>query len=160
MAQKEGMASFLPGATWEHIPMNNTLPTCISVSVTDVMCFPCLTNCYHFINGNAGLFNNSYPIMSKWFDLLCCSISAYLWWKPPIVQGYLLILLRPSPILDTNITVQSGEFDTEVRLVVWSLCSCKKPFISWHILSFRGYWLKQNFMSVIGAKLWARLCNR
>ena len=165
MALKEGMASFLPGATWEHschiVPEHfewiTHFPTCISVSVTDVLCFPRLTNCYHFINGNAGIFNNSpYNIKVIWspmlfhFSLLVVEAAD----RP----GLLVDLVKA--ISDTNVTVQSGEFDTEVTLVVWSLCLCKEPFISWDILSFRGYWLKQNSMSVIGAKLWARLCNR
>lgn len=77
--------------------MKNTLPTCIAVlSATDVQCFPCLTHCYYFISGNAGLFKNSYPTIPRLFDLLCFPVSAYLWWKQQIVQGYLLILSRSS----------------------------------------------------------------
>jgi hypothetical protein len=148
--------TYLPYCAWT-LWMNNTLPTCISVSVTDVLCFPCLTRCYHFINGNAGLFNNSYHnVKVIWYPVLFH--FSLLVVETADRPGLLVDLVKA--ISDINITVQSGEFDTEVTLVVWSLCSCKEPFISWHILSFRGYWLKQNSMSVIGAKLWARLCNR
>jgi UTP:GlnB (protein PII) uridylyltransferase len=42
--------------------------------------------------------------------------------------GLLVDLVRI--ISDINITVQSGEFDTEVTLIIRSLCPCKEPFMS------------------------------
>lgn len=140
--------------------MKNTLPTCTAVlSATDVLCFPCLTHCYYFINGNAGLFKNSYPIIPKWFDLLCFFS--------------LFQLTCGGNSRSSRVTCWSCQdhFWHQHNCRIWRVwnwgdtsCTkslpCKEPFISWHFLSYRGYWLKQNSMSVIGANLWPRLCNR
>ena len=148
MALKEGMASFLPGATWEHtchiVPEHfewiTHFPTCISVSVTDVLCFPRLTNCYHFINGNAGIFNNS-PYNIK------------VIWSPMLFHFSLLVVEaadRPGLLVDLVKAISDTGYQHNCpiwRVWYWGETSCMKSLLMQGTINLLTYSIFQGLLA-------------